>query len=789
MENQEKPLETSAPGFPGGGEVKIADRSNSAKRNYSYLIEFRCRGTLVFSEKTENLGDCVKIGHSPENDWVIPPEDKQASDFHAQLRLTPKDINLIACKGESFRFKGKPATQRKLMPGDRISMGDCELLVSYAEPSSNMPCDVHRLEFLNGERAGDIVRLEKGTVRIGCAKDNDIVINDDVVSAYHAELKIASDGETWLRDLNSQNGTFVNGAKMGKTERMLMDSDVVSVAFYDLRFLDRNVIHTRTNISKKLFAILLTTLAVAAVFAVFYFLTPRSESLLGEYDAQLKNNDFGGARSTLSQLPYSRDFRKFAADYTEYQDSLSRYETVFQVYEEFKKHLGDSNWAKATACLGLLNLDKQVDWNWNEALSPKYMNEAIYAKTCLIEMYALSNALSDTDLPAEKMKAELAKFEKSDFVKPEFEKSAPDYLKPLCNMILQKASYIRKNVENLDKLDNLLNGINWENADIPKLLEEVRAIEYDSMGGVRIKAQNTGEILRKISGNIKQVRLNQENFYRLNFDAIVRDIDFISSDECLNYAQISNLRDSLVMRNSLILKNIDALKYVIASLRECGIDNGIPKLVEEFNSMDSWNSLLSFKSLDNPQLADSKSDYADEYDKLLGFKYFYDIIAQIPTLSTNVFSNGALLPEEYHPKCVQLSEIYKSAEEANAWFSIPDNKWMLKDKILAIKKKVENILSMREKLLLILDKIAGENPDGRKYFVAKAAYFYFSRAGSISKDEMDDFSQKWRIFRQKQYTTWEKYNPIDSGNMKKIKSEILSKGIPGDPIVNSLWKK
>lgn len=111
MENQEKPLETSAPGFPGGGEVKIADRSNSAKRNYSYLIEFRCRGTLVFSEKTENLGDCVKIGHSPENDWVIPPEDKQASDFHAQLRLTPKDINLIACKGESFRFKGKPATQ------------------------------------------------------------------------------------------------------------------------------------------------------------------------------------------------------------------------------------------------------------------------------------------------------------------------------------------------------------------------------------------------------------------------------------------------------------------------------------------------------------------------------------------------------------------------------------------------------------------------------------------------------------------------------------------------------
>jgi pSer/pThr/pTyr-binding forkhead associated (FHA) protein len=48
------------------------------------------------------------------------------------------------------------------------------------------------------------------SVRIGRALSNDIVIDNPVVSAQHAMLLKVGDSY-WLRDLNSTNGTYVNG--------------------------------------------------------------------------------------------------------------------------------------------------------------------------------------------------------------------------------------------------------------------------------------------------------------------------------------------------------------------------------------------------------------------------------------------------------------------------------------------------------------------------------------------------------------------------------------------------
>lgn len=780
-------MENEAEGKIGEGHGK-ASAAAKPKRVYSYLLEFRCRGRLVYSEKTDDMGELVRIGRSPESDWVIPPEDRSAADFSAQLRLGAREISIVAAKGCQFRFKGKPASQRRLAPGDRIAIGDCELFVSRADSSSDRPCDVHRLEFLNGPRAGEMLRLEKPSIKIGSAADNDIVISDDVVSAHHAELKISPDGETWLRDLSSQNGTFVNGAKMGKSERMIMDSDVISIAFYDLRFLDRNVVHTRTNLSKKFAAVALTALATAAAFAVFYSLTPSSESVLSEYEAHLKNNDFAGARAALKKLPYSRDFKKFAAEYPERREALSRYESVFGVFNDFKDRLKNSDWAGAMACIGLLNLENRVDWNWNEAEAGEYMRQASLAKSYLIAMYSLSNLLADTDLPAERIPGELGRIEKTPLANPELEASAPDYLKPLCRLISEKLADLRKNAENLSSLDKLLNGINWESADLDELSNRVCEIERDSMGGVRVKAQNAAKLLKKIGGNIEQVRLNQRNFQNLKFGEIERDVEFVSADECLNYEAIANLRGELVARNALILKGVDSLSYIISNLDEFGIAGGSFKLAEKFNSRALWERLLSFESLKNPPRAASERGFADEYDKLLGFRYFYDVIAQIPSLSTNLFSSADLLPEQYHPECISLSEAFKVAEEAKAWLSLPENSWMLKDGIAELKGRVDGVLESRGKLLAMLGEIARQNSDGRKFFVAKAAYFYFAPSASVSKADIEDFSQKWTEFRRRQYSLWERYNPMDAESMGEIKREILSEGIPGDPIVNSFWK-
>src|SRR3712207_1145368 len=52
------------------------------------------------------------------------------------------------------------------------------------------------------------------TVKIGKKSDNDIVVNDKTISRYHAEILASHDNSYLLKDLNSTNGTTINGLKV-----------------------------------------------------------------------------------------------------------------------------------------------------------------------------------------------------------------------------------------------------------------------------------------------------------------------------------------------------------------------------------------------------------------------------------------------------------------------------------------------------------------------------------------------------------------------------------------------
>lgn len=72
---------------------------------------------------------------------------------------------------------------------------------------------------------GDAVLRAAGTVRIGREPDNDLVVDDLMVSRHHAELRPAGHGQAFeIVDLGSQNGTYVNGARVSSAEVLLGDS-------------------------------------------------------------------------------------------------------------------------------------------------------------------------------------------------------------------------------------------------------------------------------------------------------------------------------------------------------------------------------------------------------------------------------------------------------------------------------------------------------------------------------------------------------------------------------------
>jgi pSer/pThr/pTyr-binding forkhead associated (FHA) protein len=76
--------------------------------------------------------------------------------------------------------------------------------------------------------------LSKERVTIGRRAHNDIVIDDLAISGEHAVIVTAND-DSFLEDLNSTNGTQINGQPVKK--HFLQDGDVVEMAQYKLRYI------------------------------------------------------------------------------------------------------------------------------------------------------------------------------------------------------------------------------------------------------------------------------------------------------------------------------------------------------------------------------------------------------------------------------------------------------------------------------------------------------------------------------------------------------------------------
>lgn len=77
------------------------------------------------------------------------------------------------------------------------------------------------------------VELGVGRTTIGRHPHNDIVIAHQAVSSRHAAIDCDADWVA-LEDLDSSNGTFVNGQRVARI--MLNDGDRVTVATYELEY-------------------------------------------------------------------------------------------------------------------------------------------------------------------------------------------------------------------------------------------------------------------------------------------------------------------------------------------------------------------------------------------------------------------------------------------------------------------------------------------------------------------------------------------------------------------------
>lgn len=177
-------------------------------------------------------GRHYRVGRDPLSDIVI--DDSRVSWRHAVLRPRAGHWTVEDQHSTNGTYTdGGRVHEWGVGPGSVIRFGDPSdgpyvVLAGLDPPAAEGPSGVSMPALTMTFRQPAQVRtLPPRTVRIGRAGDNDLVVDDLVVSRRHAELRPLPGGGHEIVDLGSHNGTYLNG--LPAVRAPLRPGDVVGI--------------------------------------------------------------------------------------------------------------------------------------------------------------------------------------------------------------------------------------------------------------------------------------------------------------------------------------------------------------------------------------------------------------------------------------------------------------------------------------------------------------------------------------------------------------------------------
>ncbi|MFC4949070.1 FHA domain-containing protein [Pseudonocardia sp. GCM10023141] len=168
-------------------------------------------------------GESVSIGRDAAVRVRI--DDGHVSRLHAVLESSSLGWVLVD-HSRNGTFVGGRRVGRVAITGPTTvelgRRGGVELAITPTVRPHGPAPQVH----LHGRGPSTVHRIIGARIRVGRLPDNDVVVDDLLVSRRHAELQ--HDGQDWrLTDLGSPNGTFVNGRRI--TETTVTERDLIGI--------------------------------------------------------------------------------------------------------------------------------------------------------------------------------------------------------------------------------------------------------------------------------------------------------------------------------------------------------------------------------------------------------------------------------------------------------------------------------------------------------------------------------------------------------------------------------
>ncbi len=165
----------------------------------------------------------IKIGRSLDNDIVISPREEDVSKWHALLKID---------NDGKVRISDLASTNGTFINGKRLEGSEEEVITPDDDVRLGIHYRIDIWQYLKGSSSdgnhdhkqitGDV----RKTVTIGRNPSNTIVLPYEDVSGEHADIVVFNNGDVFLKDKKSTNGTTVNGLpvkyqKIGKGDRIV----------------------------------------------------------------------------------------------------------------------------------------------------------------------------------------------------------------------------------------------------------------------------------------------------------------------------------------------------------------------------------------------------------------------------------------------------------------------------------------------------------------------------------------------------------------------------------------
>jgi hypothetical protein len=188
------------------------------------------------------VGILAGLGYWQYNEMMIRKREQEEED-EAMMAEQEAHMKKLASEKESAV---KDLNEKNIRLQEQLRMKEQELAKKMEEVSTVIPPQKHDLKntIIGGGGGSPIFkvaagafaknfRLNKPIMTIGRAANNDIVVPEQTVSSQHATITIEN-GSFFLNDLNSTNGTFVNGTRIDK--KILKSGDLIQLGGAQCKF-------------------------------------------------------------------------------------------------------------------------------------------------------------------------------------------------------------------------------------------------------------------------------------------------------------------------------------------------------------------------------------------------------------------------------------------------------------------------------------------------------------------------------------------------------------------------